>query len=84
LGTPALANAHSPVLKDHCRRSQAGLFYENADEFVESLALLEQRDELRAALAANGRRYVDAEYRWDRVLERYESLIAAVSAGTRA
>src|SRR6185295_1209275 len=33
LGTPALATTRSEVLTDHCRRSNAGLWYANAEEF---------------------------------------------------
>ncbi len=79
LETPVLANARSPVLLDHCRRSNAGLFYASADEFVESLDLLVREPLLRRALGANGRRYVDAEYRWPVVIERYERLIRGVA-----
>ncbi len=38
IGTPVLANAKCDVLKGQCLRSNAGLFYENADEFVEALS----------------------------------------------
>jgi glycosyltransferase involved in cell wall biosynthesis len=79
LGTPALANARSPVLKHHCVRSNAGLFYETADEFAESLDLLVRRGDLRQALGAQGRRYVEEHYRWPAVLERYRRLIEAVA-----
>lgn len=78
LGTPALATARSAVLEDHCRRSNAGLWYEDAEEFVEGLDLLVREDGLRAALGENGRAYVREHYRWDVVLERYRSLIEAV------
>jgi glycosyltransferase involved in cell wall biosynthesis len=79
LGVPGLVNARSEVLKDHCLRSNAGLFYENADEFVEALGLLVAQEQLRDALGANGRRYVAEEYRWDVVLERWRRLLATVS-----
>jgi glycosyltransferase involved in cell wall biosynthesis len=78
LGTPALATARSPVLEDHCRRSNAGLWYGDAEEFVEGLDLLVREDALRTALGENGRAYVREHYRWDVVLERYRSLIEAV------
>jgi glycosyltransferase involved in cell wall biosynthesis len=81
LGTPGLVNAGSPVLKEHCLRSNAGLFYEDADEYAESLDLLVSQPPLRAALGANGRLYVDAEYRWDVVLDRWRGLLAAVGEG---
>jgi glycosyltransferase involved in cell wall biosynthesis len=78
LGTPVLATARSAVLKDHCLRSNAGLFYENGDEFVEALDLLAERGDLRAALSARGRAYVRESYAWPAVLDRYRRLIEAV------
>jgi len=77
LGTPGLVNAASPVLKEHCLRSNAGLFYADGDEYAEAVDLLVRDTSLRSALGANGRRYVDAEYRWDRVLERWRTLLVA-------
>jgi glycosyltransferase involved in cell wall biosynthesis len=82
LGTPGLVNAASAVLKEHCLRSNAGLFYGDGDEYVEALDLLVRQDALRAELGANGRRYVDAEYRWSVVLDRWRGLLDAVSAGS--
>jgi glycosyltransferase involved in cell wall biosynthesis len=79
LGTPVLATAASPVLVDHCRRSNAGLFYKDGAEFAEALDLLVKTEPLRCALGENGRRYIAANYRWDVVIGRYKALIAAVS-----
>jgi glycosyltransferase involved in cell wall biosynthesis len=81
LGTPGLVNERSAVLREHCLRSNAGLYYADAEEYAEALDLLVRHSGLRAALAANGRRYVDAEYRWGVVLERWRALIAAASGG---
>jgi glycosyltransferase involved in cell wall biosynthesis len=80
LGTPVLATARSAVLRDHCLRSNAGLFYEDGDEFVEALDLLVARGDLRAAMADCGRAYVRAGYAWPAVLERYRGLVDAVRA----
>jgi glycosyltransferase involved in cell wall biosynthesis len=77
-GVPGLVNGRSPVLKDHCLRSNGGLYYEDGDEFAEALDLLATNDGVAQALGANGREYVDANYRWDMVLERYRTLIEAV------
>jgi glycosyltransferase involved in cell wall biosynthesis len=79
LGVPALASARSPVLLDHCVRSNGGLFYADGDEFVEALGLLMHDDRLRESLAASGRRYVQERYRWSVVLARWRSLIDAVA-----
>jgi glycosyltransferase involved in cell wall biosynthesis len=75
LGVPGLVNGHSEVLKDHCLRSNAGLFYDDADEFGEALNLLLRDQPLREALGENGRAYVRESYRWDVVLDRWRSLL---------
>ena len=81
LGVPALANARSAVLQDHCRRANGGLYYGSADEFMEALGLLLHDEALRRAMGENGRRYVRDHYRWDVVLARYRELIEAAAAG---
>jgi len=80
LGVPALVNARSPVLKGHCIDSNAGLYYESADEFGEALDLIVRDTSLREALGENGRRYVAARFRWDVVLAKYKTLIEAVAS----
>ncbi len=80
VGTPVLVNARSEVLVEHCRRSNAGLYYADRDEFVECLKLLVGDARLRAALGRNGREYVRRHYRWDVVLAKYERVFASVRA----
>ena len=82
LGTPGLVNASSAVLKEHCLRSNAGLFYEDGEEYTEAMDLLVRNLPLREALGTNGRGYVEAEYAWNVVLDRWRGLLAAVSAGS--
>jgi glycosyltransferase involved in cell wall biosynthesis len=81
VGTPGLVNARSAVLEEHCLRSNAGLFYKGGDEYVEAMDALAGDDRLREALGANGRRYVEAEYRWDVVLDRWRALLRAAAGG---
>jgi glycosyltransferase involved in cell wall biosynthesis len=76
VGTPVLANARSEVLVEHCRKSNAGLFYADRDEFTECLKLLVADRGLRAALGKNGRDYVRRNYRWDVILGKYEKMFA--------
>jgi glycosyltransferase involved in cell wall biosynthesis len=73
-GTPVLVNARSEVLVEHCRRSNAGLYYSDRDEFVECLKLMMTDDRLRRAMGRNGREYVRRNYRWDLVISKYERL----------
>jgi glycosyltransferase involved in cell wall biosynthesis len=79
MGTPVLCNARAEVLVEHCRRSNAGLYYADRDEFVEGLSLLMADDRLRAAMGKNGRAYVQANYRWDVILGKYDRLIGALT-----
>jgi glycosyltransferase involved in cell wall biosynthesis len=76
VGTPILANARSDVLVDHCQKSNAGLYYADRDEFVESMKLLVADHRLRANMGRNGRAYVRKNYRWDVILSKYERMFA--------
>jgi glycosyltransferase involved in cell wall biosynthesis len=78
VGTPILANGRSPVLVEHCVRSNGGLYYADGDEFVDALKLLVSDDRLRAAMGRNGREYVRKTYRWDVVLGKYERVFARI------
>jgi len=78
VGTPILANARSPVLVDHCIRSNGGLYYADGDEFVECLKLLLSDEGLRRALGRSGRDYIRRNYRWDVVLSKYERVFAKI------
>ena len=80
VGTPILVNGRSPVLVEHCVRSNGGLYYSDGDEFVECLKLLVRDDRLRAEMGRNGRDYVRRNYRWDVVLGKYERVFAKIKA----
>jgi glycosyltransferase involved in cell wall biosynthesis len=81
VGTPILANARSEVLVEHCRKSNAGLYYADGDEFTEALKLLVADPRLRAALGRHGRAYVRQNYRWDVILAKYEKMFTKLRAG---
>ena len=74
VGTPVLANARAEVLVDHCRRSNAGLYYADRYEFSEALRLLLKDGALRTAMGQNGKAYVHRHYRWSSILTKYERL----------
>ena len=65
---------------EHCRRSNAGLYYANRDEFVDALRILTTDARLRDRLAANGRAYIKQHYRWDAVLGRFDRLVSRIRA----
>ncbi len=80
VGTPILANARSEVLVDHCLKSNAGLYYADRDEFVESLKVLVGDQRLRAEIGANGRAYVRKNYRWDVIIAKYDTMFMKLRA----
>jgi glycosyltransferase involved in cell wall biosynthesis len=83
VGTPVLVNARSTTVVQHCRRSQAGLFYADRWEFSEALKLLTHDARLRSALGRNGRTYVSRHYRWPTVLSKYERLCEQLRGSVR-
>ena len=83
VGTPVLANARAEVLVDHCRKSQAGLYYADRWEFEEALKLLMRDKDLRAAMGRNGKAYVNQHYRWSIIMNKYERLFTRVKGTVR-
>jgi glycosyltransferase involved in cell wall biosynthesis len=77
-GTPVLCNGTSAVLRGHCHRSNAALYYLNYPEFEASLEVMLKEDRLRYILGRNGTTYVQERYTWSRVLQKYERLLRYV------
>ena len=74
-GVPALVNGRCRVLKGQVERANGGLYYGNVREFCEGLQQLAREADLARTLGAQGREYVDREYRWPVVMERIGSLL---------
>jgi glycosyltransferase involved in cell wall biosynthesis len=70
-GTPALVDAHSPVLMEHCVNSGGGLWWSSPAEFIEAVEILTEDEDIAAAVAARGREYVQDVFRWDAVRARF-------------
>lgn len=83
VGTPILANARAEVLVEHCRQSNAGLFYADRWEFVEGLKLLMRDKNLRETMGRNGKAYVDRHYRWSVILSKYERIFGRLKTPVR-
>jgi glycosyltransferase involved in cell wall biosynthesis len=74
-GTPALVNGKTEVLREHCVRSNGGLWWENGAEFRATLNYLLANPDQAAQMAAHGRHYVLENYRWETIIEKYVRLI---------
>jgi glycosyltransferase involved in cell wall biosynthesis len=71
LGKPVLANGRCDVLKGQCIRSNAGLYYESAAEFVETLTAIEKHRWLNTSLGRNGRQFFRDNYDWPVIERKY-------------
>ena len=82
---PALVQGRCEVLRGHARRSGGGaIAYEGFAEFECALEMISGDGALADAMGAAGRAYVEREYRWEVVLDRYERLLAATAEGRLA
>lgn len=83
IGKPVLANGRCDVLKGQCIRSGAGLYYENYEEFVETLYSLESNGPLNARLGRNGREYFRTNYAWPVIERKYLQMFDHLKRGPR-
>ncbi|HXK09366.1 MAG TPA: glycosyltransferase family 4 protein [Vicinamibacteria bacterium] len=74
-GVPALVNGRCRVLKGQVLRGDGGLYYADRREFSAALGLLMDEPEVARRLGAQGRAYVDREYRWPVVMEKVEAML---------
>jgi hypothetical protein len=78
-GRPVLANGKCDVLKGQCIRSNAGLYYETFEEFLETLRAIEQNRWLRQTLGHNGRRFFRDHYDWPVIERKYLDMFERLS-----
>jgi glycosyltransferase involved in cell wall biosynthesis len=84
LGKPVLANGRCDVLQGQCLRSNAGLFYENLAEFVETLGLLQSNRYLARRMGENGREYFQRHYAWPVIVRKYMETLERLKAEDEA
>jgi len=75
-GTSVLAHGDCAVTREHCVRSNGGLYFTNYPEFETCVDLMLSQPTLRRRLAAHGQDYVRRNYRWDTIVARYQNLFA--------
>jgi glycosyltransferase involved in cell wall biosynthesis len=75
VGKPVAANGRTEVLQDQCRRSNAGLWYTNYDEFKKIILLLNENHELKEIMGRNGKNFFETHYSWPVIENKYLNLI---------
>ena len=76
VGKPVLANGRTEVLRGQCRRSNAGLWYSDYDQFRAAFKALSNDRVLRERLGANGEGFFRENYSWEVIEGKYLKLIA--------
>lgn len=79
MGRPVLVTEHCEVLKGHCLRSNAGLYFADYPEFKATLNYLLTHEAQYEGMRENGRQYVEENYRWNVIVDRYAGLIEGIS-----
>lgn len=75
LKKPVLVNGRCAVLKGQCLRANGGLYYENYDEFRETLGLLLADSKLREVLGLRGYEYFKQNYLWEVIEKKYLKIV---------
>lgn len=74
-GIPVIVNGACSVLKSHCQKSNAGLYYRSYEEFEENIMEILQDKEKYTSMQYCGKKYIDENYSWDMTINKYKSLL---------
>jgi len=84
MGRPVLVNGDCEVLRGQVLRSGGGLYYRRYEEFAAALDLLLAEPALANRLGGQGHDYFQANYAWERIMEKYDRLLERVAGGSGA
>lgn len=79
MGKPVLVTEKCDVLKGHCVRSNAGLYFADYPEFAATLNYLLTHEQEYQIMCENGKKYVNEHYQWDVIVRKFCRLIEAVA-----
>jgi glycosyltransferase involved in cell wall biosynthesis len=75
-GAPVIVNAVCGATREHCERSGAGMWFEGYAEFESVLHRMTTDTALHATMRRNGVAYVEANYRWPVIIDRYGTFLS--------
>ncbi len=76
-GLPTLVNAECDVTREHCEKSNGGLYFSGYEEFKGCLSLLLASRELRQQLGSNGAKYAE-RFGWKRIVKAYKQFLSSL------
>jgi glycosyltransferase involved in cell wall biosynthesis len=73
--TPVLVHEECAATREHCLASNGGLYFASFEDFSGALRYLAKNRGISRLMARAGKRYVMANYSWDRVVQGYMSAL---------
>jgi len=73
--TPVLVHENCAVTRDHCIKSNGGLYFKKYSEFEECINFYINNSRIRNVIAENGRKYVLKTYSWNVIIEKYKNFL---------
>lgn len=68
ISVPVIVNGNCAVLKGHCVKSNAGLYYQDYYEFEGAVNYMLEHEREYRIMKSNAKKYVDKNYRWDTII----------------
>lgn len=78
LGSPVLVHSQCAVTKRHVIDSSGGLYFGDYEDFCGTITELLKSKNLREELGMSGKSYVSEQYSWDRVMDRFDRVLATL------
>lgn len=79
LGVPVIVNGACDVLRGHCIRSNAGLYYHNYFEFEGITDYLLTHPAVYTQMCRNAKTYIRTNYAWDAIMQKWLTCIDEVT-----
>lgn len=76
--TPVIVNGECPVLKGHCIKSNGAFYYDSYEVFEQELKFYLNCKTQTDVMKKNAKKYVDENYQWDVLTEKFARLIDRV------
>ncbi len=79
LSVPVIVNGICDVLKGHCVKSNAGLYYRNYFEFEACLNYMLEHPKEYGIMKKNAVRYVRENFQWNDIMDKFDKMIELVA-----
>lgn len=78
LSVPVIVNGECEVLKGHCIKSNAGLYYMNYFEFEGIIDYIFSHNDEYKIMCKNAEKYIAENYEWDVIMKKFRDIIQKV------